>query len=312
MSIDPEGRPIRVPGPARYGPAWLASKVGGRIERRLALRKAERAVFGLPERIVRLPHGLPAPLVVSLTSFPARFGTLAKTLTSLLNQRVQADATILWIGHDQMDALPQDVLRLRDHGLTIRACVDIRAFTKLIPSLEAFPDSFIVTADDDLYYEPDWLFTMVSAFARHDPAVICRRAHIAWIEEDGSAAPYNDWELETAALAAPHSATALFPTGIGGVLYPPGCFPPEVLNREVFREICPLADDVWYFWMELIAGIRRQRAGGPMQLVNWPSSQRISLFHQNVDRNRNDEQIRAMEGRYGALGSFLRQKAEAA
>ena len=41
------------------------------------------------------PHGLAAELVVSLTSYPPRFGTLAHTLKSLWRQNVKADRSSL-------------------------------------------------------------------------------------------------------------------------------------------------------------------------------------------------------------------------
>ena len=45
-------------------------------------------------------HQLPAPLIVSLTSYPVRFKTLPKTLKCLLNQSIIPDKIILWIAYE--------------------------------------------------------------------------------------------------------------------------------------------------------------------------------------------------------------------
>ncbi|MFD2814023.1 hypothetical protein ACFSYD_05000 [Paracoccus aerius] len=49
------------------------------FKHRRRLARAQAEIVGRPDTSGR-PHGLPGPLVVSLTSYPARFGTLALTL----------------------------------------------------------------------------------------------------------------------------------------------------------------------------------------------------------------------------------------
>lgn len=41
---------------------------------------------------------------------------------------------------------------LRDKELTIDWYHDIKSYKKLIPTLQKYPDSIIVTADDDIIY----------------------------------------------------------------------------------------------------------------------------------------------------------------
>src|SRR5690554_4678603 len=69
-------------------------------------------------------HGLPERVVVTLTSYPARYATLALTLKSLLTQSVRPDNVILWIAHDDAHSLPSSVTALRNDGLQIRYCDD--------------------------------------------------------------------------------------------------------------------------------------------------------------------------------------------
>ena len=131
---------------------WL-----GEQRRRQRLRRAQRAVSRFPTVTGRKPHELGAPLIVTLTSYPPRFPTLGATLRSLLDQTVQADRTILWLAEQDLALLPDDVIVLKDFGLEIRTCADLRSYKKLIPALQAFPDAWFATADDDVYYRPDWL-----------------------------------------------------------------------------------------------------------------------------------------------------------
>lgn len=47
---------------------------------------------------------------------------------------------------------------------------------------------------------------------------------------------------------------ALFPLGVGGVIYPPGCFGEDFFEKEIFTAICPNGDDIWLKAMSLLKG----------------------------------------------------------
>jgi hypothetical protein len=282
---------------------WKAARA--RAQERRSLRQAERAVARFPRVRVRHPHGLPQPLIVSLTSYPARYPTLAKTLKSLLDQDVAADRTILWIAHDDLAALPAEVRALEAHGLEIRACEDMRSFKKLVPALRDFPGACIVTADDDVYYRPGWLGTLVAIAQAKPGAVVGYRCNLALRHADGSFRPYREWPMATSK-SADTTDGLLFPTGVGGVLYPPGGFDPQVLDVAAFQALCPRADDVWFFWMARLAGTTLCGVGSPAPPIAWDGSQEVALLHQNW-QGENDAQIAAMERRFGVLPGLGRQ-----
>ncbi|HSS38568.1 MAG TPA: glycosyltransferase family 2 protein [Polyangia bacterium] len=252
-----------------------------------------------PRRSRAPRHALPEQLIVSLTSYPPRFPFLANTVKSLLDQTVKPDRLILWIAAQDADVLPAPLRRLAAYGLEILTCDDLRSFKKIIPVLERWPDSFVLTADDDLYYPPDWLKTIVDGYSPAQPAIVCRRAHLPTRAPDGRLAPYRDWQHEIDMRNDPSPRPGLFPTGIGGVLYYPGSLAPEVTNREAFLALCPRADDVWLYWMGRRAGTRYRQVGGAFTQISWPRSQRVSLRHENVAAGENDRQIRAVEDHYG-------------
>lgn len=280
---------------------WRLRNWLGERQRRNRLRRAERAVSRFPNVAERKPHNLGAPLIVTLTSYPPRFPTLGATLRSLLDQTLQADRTILWLAEKDLPLLPKDVVALKDFGLEIRSCADLRSYKKLIPALQAFPGSWFATADDDVYYSPDWLESLVRAGAAKDRTVIAARAHLARLDEAGRLTPYLDWNANTHHLRASLPRTRLFPTGVGGVLYPPGAFADAVTDEKAFMRLCPHGDDIWFFWMARLAGTDHARTPAGFELLAWLRSQDVGLFHENQLNSRNDLQIRNMEEAYGPV-----------
>ncbi len=242
-------------------------------------------------------HNLDIPLVVSLTSYPPRYPTLLPTLQSLLMQGIRPDHLILWIADKDIGTLPGSIWALRAHGLSIRTCADIGSYKKIIPTLVSHPDAVIVTADDDVYYWPTWLEELVSAYEPEAKEVLCHRAHQIIFHADGSPAPYREWKFETADASA---SKTIFPTGLGGILYRPNIFLPDVTRNESFQTYCPSADDVWLFWMALLNGALFRKVGPARRFILWKGGQDVALYNQNVlGTDANDKQIGAMIANYG-------------
>lgn len=243
------------------------------------------------------PSGLEHPLVLSLTSYPPRFSTLATTLKSLLMQSIRPDHVELWIADKDMAALPASVLALRQRGLSIRTCADTRSYKKIIPALTAHPDAVIVTADDDAYYWRTWLEQLVTAYDPNRKEVLCHRGHRIVCRSDGLPAPYRTWEFETKDVSASRST---FPTGLGGILYRPGIFLPDVVREDLFQTYCPTGDDIWLFWMASLNGARFRKVGPPRRFILWRGAQDVALYNHNVvGEDGNDVQIAAMVKAYG-------------
>lgn len=245
----------------------------------------------------RRPHRLPGRLIVSLTSYPARFPTLPLTLKCLLSQSVAADEVILWIAKADKGRLTSEILSLCDDGLTIKLCdEDLGPYTKIVPALMDYPEAYVATADDDAYYGPTWLEQLVGSY-RSDGEVLCHRAHRIRTGVDGLPLAYQRWDMNTA-----HSrpSSLIFATGHGGVLYPPGALHPDVTNVRLFREICASADDVWLYWMMRRNGTHARKVG-PRRLLSptWRKTQRVALWKSNVFSGGNDKYVRAMSARFG-------------
>ena len=252
------------------------------------------ADFFIFERVARVRHDLPGHLLVSLTSYRKRFPTLELTLRRILQQSVQPDTTVLWVSTEDRMHLPQGVLDLQRCGLEICETKDTRSYKKIIPALERYPNSFIITVDDDTVYPLNLVESLVENY-RCKTEVLCRRAHRIELNENGLPRPYSQWQFETAS----EDDANLFATGVGGVLYPPRSLAPEVVDEVKFSKLAPLSDDLWLFWMTLRAGSRVRRVGHYYPLLSWPGCDENGLWVTQNAIGGNDAAIEALINHFG-------------
>lgn len=256
------------------------------LKKRLRTARAEREIAA--RNLSPRPHGMTTPLVVSLTSYPARFPTLGRTLKGLTRQTVRPDHVVLWLAHGDAALLPSGVRALAE----VRETADTRSYKKIIPCLAAFPEATIVTADDDVYYHADWLEGLVAA---HDGAVTCHRGHRITLD-GGRPRPYREWDW---GVRGPTRSPLLFPTGCSGTMYAPGVFHPDVTRADVFTELSPTADDVWLYWMFRMAGHEASKSAQHTRVLEWWDSQATNLRGTNLNQSGNDGAIAALTARYG-------------
>jgi len=90
---------------------------------------------------------------------------------------------------------------------------------------------------------------------------------------------------------------------VGGVLYFPGCFSDEILNKEAFLKLAPNSDDVWLKAMSLKKGIpskpiQDSRPWGDRYLII-EGSQSVALKRKNKTAGQgNDPKIKAVFDQY--------------
>lgn len=242
-------------------------------------------------------HGLPASLIISLTSFPPRFATLDLTLATLLHQRTKADHIILWIAQADFSKLTPKIKKKLNQGVQLRLVDDVRSYKKLVFAVDEFPESYIVTADDDVFYPPDWLGELVEGQAKASGVITCHRVHRVTKKVDGAIAPYSEWERDVQDEAAYQPSCDLMPTGIGGILYPPRWFHPDLTERTLFERYAPSADDLWFFWCARRAGSQYMKVGGQFRDLSWEGSQENRLYDHNLVEN--DRQIISLVSTFG-------------
>lgn len=247
--------------------------------------------------LTQVRHDLPEKLIVSLTSFPPRFPTLHLTVKTLLSQDLRPDLVVLWLYEPDLERLPDSTRRLVGELFEVRTVPrDIRSYKKLIPSLREFPSAFIVTADDDTYYDRHWLRELVSCHKVGAHEVLGHRAHRIPSGPDNGIPPYSRWESMT--LDRTPDKT-IFLTGTGGILYPPHALDEEVFNEDAFMRLCPTADDIWFYFMLRKRGFVCRKVGRKFVSHNWAGTGAHALFHANFFDNKNDEAIENLVREYG-------------
>lgn len=243
-------------------------------------------------------HGLSNQLIVTLTSYPQRYDLLVYSLQSILNQTVRPDKIILYLYKEDVPRLNRDVCFLMRDGLEIRSVEsDIRSYKKIIPALIDFPDSFIVTADDDIIYKPTWLEELVQSY-KNLGGIIAHRAHILQFDISGSIQPYNCWIKATPVTNYyQFSSPFVFPTGGAGVLYPPKAFDPRVTDISLALKLCPTSDDIWLYFMALLNNNSFSLIG-QREFFDINKNPEDSLWNSNK-RGLNDEYLNTLIANFG-------------
>ena len=241
----------------------------------------------------------PRRLIVSLTSYPARIQYVPQVLDTLLAQTRPADEIVLYLSGDQFPGRESDLpeaLRTAASGGKLRLRFvpgDLRPHKKYFYAFRDYPDAYIVTVDDDALYSPDLLRLLWKKHLRHPGAVVAGRTHLITLDPSGNPNPYACWIRRTLGFEEGLSMQ-LFAVGVGGVLYDPRLFPPELLDEQAIRSLCLSADDLWLKAMELAAGIPVVRAACPELLRTIPGTQETCLYSQNLGENRNDAMFSAI------------------
>ena len=248
-------------------------------------------------------------VVVSLTSFGKRIYDTHLAIESIMQGTVRPNRIVLWLSEEEFKgkSLPRMLEMQKARGLQVEFCEDIKSYKKLIPSLKKYPEACIITIDDDAIYECDLVERLIAAHREHPNSVCACRMHKVKLGEDGKPLSYMDWDWCVECYDT--NSALLFPTTGGGTLFSPGCFSLEVFNQKTFMDLCPYADDVWFYAMRLINGtpVVQVYTGKPLEYcMELPSGDLDALSHENTNKTncRNDVQIKAVFERYNLYESL--------
>lgn len=242
-------------------------------------------------------HTLEKEVIVSLTSHPPRFRTLHLSLRTLLNQSVSPDRLILWVAEDDIHLVPESVRTLK--GVEVRASKDYRSYTKIITALEQFPDAYIVTADDDIYYPRDWLKNLLKTVSPGEGAIVCNKPYRFKVS-GSTILPIADWVGSVRDHAALLPSRDLFITTGPGAVFPPKCLHQMVGNEKLFKKLAPYCDDTWLTWMAYRRGTPIKSSGAKYGSGCWVGTHTTSLWLHNQNQ-RMDRQVVAMSEYFGPL-----------
>jgi len=228
-------------------------------------------------------------LIVSMTTIPPRISKVHQVIWGLLEQTVKPDKIIIYLGKDKFQGvnLPYLLkLQMKLFGVEVRYVEDIGPHTKYFHAITEFKNDIIITTDDDILYSSDLIEVLYQSYQKHPKAVSARRCHLINFDENGSIKKYNEWLYKYSNLIDTPSML-LFPTGVGGVLYPPHTLHPEVYNLENIKKLTLKNDDVWLKFMEILNGTPVVMTP-PFIIKKVKGSQKVALNQENVQGQGND------------------------
>ncbi|WP_317931189.1 hypothetical protein [Halioxenophilus sp. WMMB6] len=245
----------------------------------------------------------PHNIVVSLTSFGLRIEDVYLCIESLFSQSLKADHIVLWLSRENFpdERLPELLHKQQQRGLTINFVdEDFGPYKKYVYSFKQFPDSLIITVDDDILYPVEMIDMLYRGYLKAPQHIYCHRGHRIVTNGKGGVKPYHAWEFGH---VDSNPSLLTFPTGMGGVLYPPGSLHDDAFNAERFLALSPRADDIWLKAMSLKQGTKCVKIADPRpwkeRFLIIPGPKQAALSRENRrSKGGNDDKIKATFSAY--------------
>ena len=252
-----------------------------------------------------LPHlprrsGDKPEYIVSLTSWEPRFGDLPYALKSILLQSRLPDKIIIYFGNDvDPDKIPESITRFKKKGVEFRFTGEnIKAHKKYYYAMKEFPESSIITVDDDVLYSPFTVSSLIKTCEKYGKKAVCARRTHRMKFNGRELLPYNQWKLDQ---KYPEPRYDLMGTGIGGIIYPPHCVHPDIFMKDALTEVALSNDDLWLKGMELLQGTKVKSVdclwSHPISLEKIGDDPN-SLYNINVLNNENDRIFERIQKKY--------------
>lgn len=240
-------------------------------------------------------------VIVSLTSFPARISTVHIAVNTILQQNFKPDRVILWLTdsqfHNKENNLPSELLKLKDYGLEIKWCEDLKSYKKLIPALKEFPNDIIVTADDDICYEKNWLKSLYDSYLSGKSLIHVQRSmkltfegeKLIYTKKSSGNPSYFNQQL-----------------GGTGCLYPPNSLHKDVLDGQKWLNLLPTSDDVAFWAMAVLnkTKIKVVNENWSIQTIDFTRESSLS----NINMTQNIDKKALLFNEYPILKSILEQE----
>ncbi|MBD3724228.1 MAG: glycosyltransferase [Flavobacteriaceae bacterium] len=235
-------------------------------------------------------NGNELPVIVSFTSIPFRLNRIHLVVRSLLNQTKRPKKIILWLDQSLENKIPNNLKKLYGDIFSIEFTSLNSSHVKLVPTLEKYPDEIIVTCDDDLMYDENWLQGLYEEHLKHPKDIVAYTLRQIQFDENKNLLPYNKWKLND--LSKPNTFLAL---GYNGILYPPHALPKEAVNAELYMKLAPKADDLWFKAMAMLNNTNiRKVTSIPKENIPIMATQKVSLKKLNVGQLKNNQQWEAL------------------
>src|SRR5690554_4208808 len=195
-------------------------------------------------------------IVVSLTTTSQRIELCRATLLSLTTQSLIPNEIIANLSKQpylrDKGIKDNDILLTLTEGIpaplkdiiSIRWVKNTGPYRKLIPALQqAEKNDCIITADDDIFYNKNWLKLLLKDFNPNERTIHASRVRVKSKNIFGKYTGYNFWPLVKSSSVMTNNWIITY--GGGAVLYRKW-FRDELIENDEFLIVSPTSDDLWY------------------------------------------------------------------
>lgn len=237
-------------------------------------------------------------VIVSLTTFPPRISQLPMMLKSILWQTFPPEKILVWLSEEEfpgrMDDLSAELRKLASYGVEYKfVSENLRSHKKYYYAFREYPDSTVITVDDDLIYPRNTIERLL-ALSYQYPDTVCGNVIRQIHTEEGTFSIYKKWAK--VAVMPVNSSLKNVAIGCGGIYYPPHWYGEELFDWKIISEHCPSADDLWLKANEL-KRLVNVTGGGEFypRPIELPQTQSNSLQKKNNGKvNLNDKQWKSL------------------
>lgn len=253
-----------------------------RIRRFVGDLRALLRIFGKTISRTKLDVHFNLPVVCSVTTNGSRPFSLVLAINSVWLQKSVPELIFVSCPEAKVDRIARLLKRfcLGNYQL-VGLSRDRGPAEKYLCARSHYADRIIVTFDDDVTYDANWLTELWHCHVKH-PFALCghRGVVLSWNSHYSTARRVDALEEFV--------SNDLLLTGHGGILYPPGVLRATVDDVEKMMQLCPGNDDIWINLVAteddvpriLCRSTRREPAAHP-----WV--QRKALWKKNVRGGRN-------------------------
>ncbi len=237
-------------------------------------------------------HKKKLPIIVSLASIPSRLSIVHLTIRSILNQNVLPEKIVLWLHKDLESEIPKKLSALVGSIFEIRYSEETSSHRKLVETLKIYPNSTVLTCDDDMMYRPNWISQLYKMHEDFPYNIVANQVRCIAYDENGQLLSYKDWPFTKKPCV---NLNRGLPIGAGGTLYPSNVLHQQVFDKALYMELAPKADDLWFKAMALLQGTVSIPSRYPVKepIPIW-GSQKVSLKKTNIAEDKNRTQWLAL------------------
>jgi hypothetical protein len=232
-------------------------------------------------------------VIVSLTTFSKKIHEVHLAIESIAQQSIRPNKIILWLDEDEfsIETIPSILIKQINRGLEVRFFTNIKSYKKIVPTLIFFPNSYIITIDDDVLYANNMIDILVKEQKRFPKMIIGHRGHKITFDGANLPKPYRQWDYDINDDAGSHN---IMLTGCGGIIYPPKSLHLDTTKIDIFQKLSPNADDLWLKIMAIKNNTRckiTEHSDGGLALKSYRN---IGLAQMNVKNGGNDQQLKKL------------------